>query len=938
VVAPAVFSVPGFEVGARIGAGGFGEVYRAHHTLMGRDVAIKILHAKYSTDPAAVARFIAEARAVAKISHPGIVEVHEFGELSDGRHYCVMELVEGSTLREVLRERTRLPLDEALPVLRAIAEAIDGAHAAGIAHRDLKPDNVFVLPDGGVKVIDFGLAKLTGDSSAPVTETGAVFGTPLYMSPEQCRGKALDPRTDLYSFGALAYHVVTGRPPFEGEALELALHHLNDRPEAPSAHADLPGRVDRVVLALLEKDPELRPSPLVGAIDAMAGDVAFRGRRRWPWMLVAGAVVAAGVGAAIAVWPQAGPSSVAAGSRCADGSQRLFGTWDPAKRAALDARFRAAHNSQVDTTIDFIIRDFDIYADDWSRQWDSSCASNERDADPLLYAQRQNCLERVLLDLRGIIASTFDADPVTFSAGWNGTFFIWTVPLKACQRTEELRVMPPAPPASARDEVSRLVTEMHRARADARTQFNAGRKEGAEAALARLDATTRRLDQLGVSIAAQSAALHAWYAMSIAGSDPSRLPQARTSLARSLEIGTKYREDRFVALTYDIAVHLENEHGGSAEKVVELRAKADEALARAGDPRNPLHDTVMADLVKGDYEHAELAIRIQRANPGELVHHWNPSSNNNELVALLQRDGRYAEAVHAVRATIANHSGWFRGDHWLNVEDLETLGTAQFWAGDPKGAQATFDAASAMRERIGGAKVQPSVLTSRLFTAHALQRTDLRDAAARAWIATWVKSGDPWLYLAGFAADQMQFSLAEWAIAQAASGPERDSASVEIAKLRDGRRGTLSELRPVDPAAPAPQQLETLGGNITVLIDARRWADARAAIERASGLFVQIFPGRESPAAFKALLGRVLAELGELGRAIPLLERALYEIARFDHQAEWLVSPTAFALARAISAGDPKRARRLAELARSHDGEYRAEERAAITAWLAAHP
>src|SRR4051812_35394434 len=162
---------------------------------MGRDVAIKVLHAKYSTDPAAVARFIAEARAVAKISHPGIVEVHEFGELPDGRHYCVMELVRGQTLRDVLRERGRLPIDEALPVLRAIAEAIDAAHAAGIAHRDLKPDNVFVLPDGGIKVIDFGLAKLTSDASAPVTETGSMFGTPLYMSPEQCRGKATDTRT-----------------------------------------------------------------------------------------------------------------------------------------------------------------------------------------------------------------------------------------------------------------------------------------------------------------------------------------------------------------------------------------------------------------------------------------------------------------------------------------------------------------------------------------------------------------------------------------------------------------------------------------------------------------------------------------------------------------------------------------------------------------------
>lgn len=230
---------PGTRVGAyvveeRIGAGGFGEVFRARHPVIGSEVAIKVLNARYSADAEAVARFVAEARAVNQISHPNIIEIFDFGELSDGREYFVMELLAGRSLRDVLRDRTFLPFAEALPILRGIAEAVDAAHVAGIAHRDLKPDNVIVLPDGRIKLIDFGLAKLTAENAAPITQTGAVFGTPLFMSPEQCRGRAVDARTDLYSFGVLAYCVLAGQPPFEGDALALALHHLNDVPEPPS--------------------------------------------------------------------------------------------------------------------------------------------------------------------------------------------------------------------------------------------------------------------------------------------------------------------------------------------------------------------------------------------------------------------------------------------------------------------------------------------------------------------------------------------------------------------------------------------------------------------------------------------------------------------------------------------------------------------------------
>ena len=286
----AAVEIPGYVLGAPLGAGAFGQVYRAHHTRMGREVAIKILHPRYSANPVAVGRFLAEARTVAGISHPNIVEVYDFGALADGRQFCVMELLEGTTLRDLMRGRGRIPLDEALPLLHAIAAAIDAAHAAGVAHRDLKPENVFVSARGKIKLIDFGLAKLSGDAAAPVTETGTFLGTPLYMSPEQCRGRA-ELGTDLYSFGAMTFHLLTGEPPFKGSAIELALQHLDAVPPVASRVLPaIPARVDRVLAALLDKDPARRPSPL-SAVVATLADAPRPGRARG-WLLLVGVVMA----------------------------------------------------------------------------------------------------------------------------------------------------------------------------------------------------------------------------------------------------------------------------------------------------------------------------------------------------------------------------------------------------------------------------------------------------------------------------------------------------------------------------------------------------------------------------------------------------------------------------------------------------------------------
>jgi eukaryotic-like serine/threonine-protein kinase len=281
---------PGQKVGEyvveeKIGEGGFGTVFRASHPLIGKVVAIKVLNRQYSAQPEMVSRFVSEARAVNQIRHRHIIDIFAFGQVEDGRHYYVMEYLEGQPLDEHLAQHGRMPLADAIPILRAVARALDAAHAKGIAHRDLKPENVFLVrePDGTVfpKLLDFGIAKLlTADSGlSHKTRTGAPIGTPYYMSPEQCRGRDVDHRTDVYAFGIMTYKMLTGEVPFDGEDyMDILLKQISEAPPAPSSRApELPESVDQGIAWMLKKDPAERPPNLVTAVRALEDAAAAAG-------------------------------------------------------------------------------------------------------------------------------------------------------------------------------------------------------------------------------------------------------------------------------------------------------------------------------------------------------------------------------------------------------------------------------------------------------------------------------------------------------------------------------------------------------------------------------------------------------------------------------------------------------------------------------------
>ncbi len=264
-----------YRVEAKLGAGGFGTVYRAEHPVIGKKVAIKVLAREFSAKPDVAARFIDEARAANQIRHRGIIDIFAFGTLPDGRHYFVMELLEGVSLEDQLRANGPMSPQDAIPILRGVSRAVDAAHVSGIAHRDLKPDNVFLVrAEDGVhtKLLDFGVAKLLGNRSGQKTQTGTPIGTPHYMSPEQARGVNVGTRTDVYSFGVMTYQMLTGELPFQGEAvMDILVKHISDKPKPPSAiRPELPAALDAPILHMLEKEPEARPASLTAAVDELS--------------------------------------------------------------------------------------------------------------------------------------------------------------------------------------------------------------------------------------------------------------------------------------------------------------------------------------------------------------------------------------------------------------------------------------------------------------------------------------------------------------------------------------------------------------------------------------------------------------------------------------------------------------------------------------------
>jgi serine/threonine-protein kinase len=331
---------------AQLGEGGMGTVYRAEHVVLGSPAAVKILLPQFTQDPVVVDRFFQEARAASAIRHAGIVEVFDFGRLPTDQAYIAMELLRGEELSSFLARRGALDPSLAVQIATQMLAALNATHLVGVIHRDLKPDNIFLVPDPGapgairVKILDFGIAKLTGRALAgqpgrPRTKN-LILGTPAYMAPEQCRGATeLDARADLYAVGCLLFELLTGRPPFvaSGDGEVMAMHIYEPPPRLSNLAPHLPVELDALIAKLLTKDPAdripsaayalatLERAPVAPLVDEVAlsgahyaigpaahaalvpgiGDAPSEPMPRWIPVAVIGGAIAIAVAAAVAI-------------------------------------------------------------------------------------------------------------------------------------------------------------------------------------------------------------------------------------------------------------------------------------------------------------------------------------------------------------------------------------------------------------------------------------------------------------------------------------------------------------------------------------------------------------------------------------------------------------------------------------------------------------
>jgi len=814
-----------------LGAGAMGIVYAAYDPELDRRVALKLLHSGAGDGPDQRARLLKEAQAMARLSHPNVIAVHDVGTV-DGRVFVAMEFVEGQTLAHWMKERH--PWREVLRVFLLAGRGLAAAHHAGVIHRDFKPDNVLIGNDGRVRVTDFGLARsarkplawsrISGSPVDPasLSDQGMLVGSPAYMAPEQMDGALVDARADEFSFCVALYEALYGERPFAGGDLHSLRESIERREVQPAPPGSgVPGWVRRVLLRGMQPAASERFGSLEALLDVLETDPVARAMR----YALGGLVLALAVGAAFAARAQLSRGEQA----CRGAEQKMQGVWDPARRGEVQRALAATRLPYADAAWSTVSKTFDRYAAEWVATRTDACEATavRREQSPELLELRVACLDDRLGGLAAASRMLASGGPAVVS---KATAIAGSLqPISDCSNTRALRE-PGAPRPEQRAQIDALNTRL----AELRAERFAGQLD---AALPKADALLADAKKLGfapleAAVLYEQGKLQSW-----AGRDP----QARRTLAEAAAAGLRARTDPLVAaawteLAYVDVLDAQNDDAQSAM----LQAKA--AAARLPDDSEAQIDLglvlSLAARASGQVHQAllesqrTLALAEKRSSNTEMVRVLG------ELALSQEACGERAASLDSQQRAFALASAVYGEGHLMSAEVERDLAHAETVAGYSSSAQVHAAQALERIEQVAGPASQEAA------QAHATL-------------------GESWLR-----ADPAR-ALASLEKARSLFAPDSQAETLTLsaqALIALGRRAEAQQR--LEDALALAQRLDPAPGN----------GDADRAMSALGSLLVD--QGQLHRA--RPMLEFVLAVYEKLAADTPPLGLALYDLARLE--------------------------------------------------------